>query len=69
MFLPKIIRLIVRSDMKISEAIDHLTAIHHEFGDLPICGGYLSDDRPPTKFTPLRNGEENWKEPNEVFIE
>lgn len=36
--------------MKISAVIKALNEIKAEFGDLPIVGGYLSDDSPPRKF-------------------
>ena len=32
--------------MKISEAIRQLQEIQKIHGDLPICGGYMVDDRP-----------------------
>jgi hypothetical protein len=57
--------------MNLSEAIRQLSALQEKFGDLPIGGGYLSDDNPPHTFTPtlLRDSMENWESPEEIFIE
>jgi hypothetical protein len=55
--------------MNLSEAIRQLSALQEKFGDLPIGGGYLSDDNPPHTFTPLKDSMENWESPEEIFIE
>ncbi len=37
--------------MKISDAIKKLEAIKQQFGDIPITGGYMSDDAPLSNIT------------------
>lgn len=37
--------------MKISDMILKLNEIRDRYGDLPIVGGYMRDDEPPTKLT------------------
>jgi hypothetical protein len=47
--------------MKISKAIEQLTKISEEFGDIDITGGYVVDDKPPSNITVTnKDGVEIW---------
>lgn len=39
--------------MRISEAMKQLKHLKERYGDLPIEGGFIHDDTPPTKFTTI----------------
>ncbi len=59
--------------MNISDMICRLMNIRDNHGNLPIVGGYLSDDRPPEKITIIDNEgcdvTMSGHKPSGVFIE
>jgi hypothetical protein len=56
--------------MNISEMIIILSKLQESYGDLPILGGYLIDDKSPTSISPLNeDGCKDYENPIGVFIE
>lgn len=59
--------------MKASDLIERLKNIVEKYGDLPICGGYMSDDTPLEKVILIDelglDAENEGSKPIEIFFE
>lgn len=59
--------------MKTSKAIEILQSILEKYGDLPIVGGFMCDDTPPTEMSVIGDDgccvDDTGEEPTGVYIQ